>query len=104
MSVQQRLSDQMTRAQAFKLRSLSREAYQPKMYEPICPRRKPREGSKRSKRKSSWPIHSDAEPNQCGRVVRSTRRVTTGHNGEDGRGTILPVSVRDINASVRASI
>jgi hypothetical protein len=33
-----------------------------------------------------------------------THRVTTGHNGEVGRGAILPVSARDINASVRANI
>jgi hypothetical protein len=37
MSVQQRLSKQMTRAQALKLRGLSQEAYQPKMYEPNLP-------------------------------------------------------------------
>jgi hypothetical protein len=30
--------------------------------------------------------------------------VTTGHNGDDGRGAILPVSARDNNASVRADI
>jgi len=37
-------------------------------------------------------------------VVGRTRRVTTGHNGEDGRRAILPVSACDINASVRAYI
>jgi hypothetical protein len=33
MSIQKRLTEQMTHAQALKLRSLSREAYQPKLYE-----------------------------------------------------------------------
>jgi DUF3072 family protein len=33
MSIQTRLTDQMTDAQALKLRSLSQEAYQPKLYE-----------------------------------------------------------------------
>jgi hypothetical protein len=33
MSIQRRLTEQMTRAQALKLRSLSQEAYQPKLYE-----------------------------------------------------------------------
>jgi hypothetical protein len=33
MSIQRRLTEQMTRAQALKLRSLSHEAYQPKLYE-----------------------------------------------------------------------
>ena len=33
MSIQTRLTEQMTRAQALKLRSLSQEAYQPKLYE-----------------------------------------------------------------------
>jgi hypothetical protein len=37
-------------------------------------------------------------------VGRRTRRVTTGHNGDDGRGAILPVSARGTNASVRACI
>jgi hypothetical protein len=33
MSIQRRLTEQMTRAQALKLRSLSQEAYQPRLYE-----------------------------------------------------------------------
>ena len=33
MSIQRRLTEQMTRAQALKLRSLSQEAYQPKLYD-----------------------------------------------------------------------
>ena len=33
MSIQRRLTEQMTRTQALKLRSLSQEAYQPKLYE-----------------------------------------------------------------------
>ena len=33
MSIQRRLTEQMTHAQALKLRSLSQEAYQPKLYE-----------------------------------------------------------------------
>jgi hypothetical protein len=33
MSIQRRLTEQMTRAQALKLRSLSEEAYQPKLYD-----------------------------------------------------------------------
>jgi hypothetical protein len=33
MSIQRRLTEQMTRAQALKLRSLSQEAYRPKLYE-----------------------------------------------------------------------
>jgi Protein of unknown function (DUF3072) len=33
MSIQKRLTEQMTHAQALKLRSLSQEAYQPKLYE-----------------------------------------------------------------------
>jgi hypothetical protein len=33
MSIQRRLTEQMTHAQALKLRSLSHEAYQPKLYE-----------------------------------------------------------------------
>jgi hypothetical protein len=33
MSIQKRLTEQMTHAQALKLRSLSRAAYQPKLYE-----------------------------------------------------------------------
>ena len=33
MSIQRRLTEQMSRAQALKLRSLSQEAYQPKLYE-----------------------------------------------------------------------
>jgi hypothetical protein len=33
MSIQRRLTEQMSHAQALKLRSLSREAYQPKLYE-----------------------------------------------------------------------
>jgi hypothetical protein len=33
MSIQRRLTEQMTRAQALKLRSLSQEAYQTKLYE-----------------------------------------------------------------------
>jgi hypothetical protein len=37
-------------------------------------------------------------------VDAGTCRVTTGHNGDDGRGAILPVSARDNNASVRADI
>jgi hypothetical protein len=37
-------------------------------------------------------------------VDAGTCRVTTGHNGDDGRGAILPVSARDNNASVRANI
>jgi hypothetical protein len=36
--------------------------------------------------------------------VKCTRRVTTGRNGDDGRGAIFPVSARDNNASVRAYI
>ena len=38
---------------------------------------------------------SDTELPNC------TRRVTTGRNGDVGRGAIFPVSLRDINASVR---
>jgi hypothetical protein len=34
MSIQKRLTEQMTHTQALKLRSLSQEAYQPKLYEP----------------------------------------------------------------------
>jgi hypothetical protein len=37
-------------------------------------------------------------------VVESTRRVTTGHDGDDGRRAILPVSACDTNASIRANI
>jgi Protein of unknown function (DUF3072) len=33
MSIQRRLTEQMTHAQALKLRNLSQEAYQPKLYE-----------------------------------------------------------------------
>ena len=33
MSIERRLTEQMTRTQALKLRSLSQEAYQPKLYE-----------------------------------------------------------------------
>jgi hypothetical protein len=33
MNIQRRLTEQMTHAQALKLRSLSHEAYQPKLYE-----------------------------------------------------------------------
>jgi hypothetical protein len=33
MSIQRRLTEQMTNAQALKLRSLSQEAYQPKLHE-----------------------------------------------------------------------
>jgi hypothetical protein len=33
MSIQKRLTEQMTHAQALKLRNLSQEAYQPKLYE-----------------------------------------------------------------------
>ena len=33
MSIQRRLAEQMTHAQALKLRSLSEETYQPKLYE-----------------------------------------------------------------------
>ena len=33
MSIQRRLTEQMTHAQALKLRSLSQKAYQPKMYD-----------------------------------------------------------------------
>jgi hypothetical protein len=33
MSIQRRLTEQMTHAQALKLRSLSQEAYQPKLYD-----------------------------------------------------------------------
>jgi Protein of unknown function (DUF3072) len=33
MSIQRRLTEQMTHAQALKLRSLSQEAYQPRLYE-----------------------------------------------------------------------
>jgi DUF3072 family protein len=33
MSIQRRLTEQMTHAQALKLRSLSHEAYQPKLYD-----------------------------------------------------------------------
>ncbi|WP_249780260.1 DUF3072 domain-containing protein [Bradyrhizobium sp. dw_411] len=33
MSIQKRLTEQMTRAQALKLRSLSEEAYQPRLFE-----------------------------------------------------------------------
>jgi hypothetical protein len=37
-------------------------------------------------------------------LFKCTRRVTTGRNGDDGRGAIFPVSARDSNASVRAYI
>jgi len=37
-------------------------------------------------------------------LLSGTLQVTTGHNGEDGRSAILPVSACDINASVRANI
>ena len=33
MSIQRRLTEQMTHSQALKLRSLSQETYQPKLYE-----------------------------------------------------------------------
>jgi hypothetical protein len=33
MSIQKRLNEQMTHAQALKLRGLSQEAYQPRLYE-----------------------------------------------------------------------
>ena len=35
-------------------------------------------------------------------LMDRTRRVTTGRNGDGGRGAIFPVSARDSNASVRA--
>jgi hypothetical protein len=55
--------------------------------------------------KSQLPALSQV-PQPFGRitVVGRTRRVTTGHNGKDRRRAILPVSARDINASVRAYI
>lgn len=45
-----------------------------------------------------------SEPTRHIGVDERIRRVTTGRNGDDGRGAIFPVSARDINASVRAYI
>jgi hypothetical protein len=55
--------------------------------------------------KGQLPVLSQVpEPFGPFNVVGRTRRVTTGHNGDDGRRAILPVSACDINASVRAYI